>query len=180
MLTVESLGRGKERRRAKRPWGSRPSYGFICNRMYETFEGGFESNTPKKWVNWSMVPLKSSPRVLLGIAGAINIPRVEGERWGRHVSVRGPSFERELNKGHALTALATHKLQRRGKPTATSFQRLETRRKSNVPRAKYVSPPWRLDRTTWRNTSDNSSVNRREMPGTCRFRAYLNRLVSPM
>jgi len=48
MLSVESFGRGKERRRARHPWGSRPSYGFTCNRMDERFEGGFESKTPKK------------------------------------------------------------------------------------------------------------------------------------
>ena len=77
ILSVESLERGEERRRAKRSCGSRSLYGYICNRMDERFEGGLESNTPRKCTRLSPVPLKSSLRVLLGIAGSIKTSRVE-------------------------------------------------------------------------------------------------------
>ena len=55
-----------------------------------------------------------------------------------HVRNRGAPFERDWNKGHALTAPGTHRAQSWGDPMATSFQCLQTRRKLNVPGTKRV------------------------------------------
>jgi len=79
MLSFESFGRGEERRRAKCPRGFRTSYLTICNRMDETFEGGLERKVVKKHSNWSLVPLKSSWWVLLGIVEFINESSVDSE-----------------------------------------------------------------------------------------------------
>ena len=161
----ESLGKGGERKRAMCPRGSWSRWwnGKICTRMDEAFEGGFESKASNNCTSCSLVPLKSSWRIRFDvIVGSIRISRAESGSWGRHIRKRGTSLERELNKGHALTAPATHQPQSKGKLTATSFQRLQTWRKQNVPVTKRVSPSRRPDSTMRRNTSANSSIGRRE------------------
>lgn len=60
---------------------------------------------------------------------------------------------------------------------ATSFQRLHTWRKLNVPSAKCAALRWRLDSTTHRNTSDRTSAGRPEI-GMCEFWADLGPLIS--
>ena len=47
--SCDSLGKDEERKRARGPCGSRPSYGKICNRINARFEGGSESKAPKRW-----------------------------------------------------------------------------------------------------------------------------------
>ena len=76
-LSWESLGKDEERNWAKWPCGSWLSYGKLCNRMEEAFEGGLESRTPKKCTGWLLVPVRSSWRIRFGMAGSIRISRAE-------------------------------------------------------------------------------------------------------
>jgi len=70
--------------------------------------------------------LNRSTRVHRLVAGAAEI-----ELGCREMGV---SFERESNGGHTWMVPATLELQRRGKPIAASFQRLQARWKLNVER----------------------------------------------
>jgi hypothetical protein len=60
---------------------------------------------------------------------------------------------------------------------ATSFQRLHTWRKLNVPSAKCVALRWRPDSTTHRNTTDKTSAGRPEI-GMREFWADFGPLIS--
>ena len=70
-------------------------------------------------------------------------------------------------------AAEAHQTQSRGKLMATSFQRLQTRRKLNVPAPNQVACLMSSS-TMWRNISESISAGRREM-AICVFWMYFNR-----
>ena len=101
--SFESFGKGEERNRGVTSSCSPRRREAICNRMDETFDGGFELKSPKRGSN-SWVPLRSSWRILFGTMGSVMRSRMEVSSRHFRKTRRGASFERALNRGHALTA----------------------------------------------------------------------------
>ena len=148
--SCESWGKHEEKKQARYSFCWRPQDIQTSNRMDETFEEEVEPKPSKNCISCWLVPLRSSRRTRPGIEGSIRISRTEVGRGlclYCHVRKRGASFEREWNRGHALTAPGTHQPQSRGEPMATSFQCLQTWRKVNVPVTKRVPPFRRPDST---------------------------------